>query len=53
MDIINEFMFLNEINNQSNLSLIDNVDLKNLIEDLNVYLDNNFDIYFVLRLLYI
>ena len=53
MDVINEFMFLNDINNQSNSSLIDNVDLKNLIEDLNVYLDNNFDIYFVLRLMYI
>ena len=53
MDVINEFMFLNDINNQSNLSLRDIVDLKNLIEDLNVYLDNNFDIYFVLRLLYI
>ena len=53
MDVINEFMFLNDINNQSNLSLRDIVDLKNRIEDLNTYLDNNFDIYFVLRLLYI
>ena len=53
MDVINGFMFLNDINNQSNLSLIDNVDLKNLIKDLNAYLDNNFDIYFALRLLYI
>lgn len=51
MDIINEFMFLNEINSQSKLR--DIIDLKNLIEDLNAYLDNNFDIYFVLRLLYI
>lgn len=53
MDILNAFMFLNSVNNQSNLSLRDIVDLKNLIEDLNTYLDNNFDIYFVLRLLYI
>ena len=53
MDLINGFMFLNDINNQSNLSLRDIADLKNLIEDLNTYLDNNFDIYFVLRQLYI
>ena len=51
MDIINEFMFLNEINSQSKLR--DNIDLKNLIEDLNTFIDNNFDIYFVTRLLYI
>ena len=53
MDAINEFMFLNDINNQSNLSLRDIVDLKNLIEDLNAYLDNNFDVYFIGRILYI
>ena len=53
MDVINEFMFLNDINNQSNLSLRDIVDLKNLIEDLNTYLDNNFDVYFIGRILYI
>ena len=53
MDVINQFMFLNDINSQSNLSLRDIVNLKNLIEDLNTYFDNNFDIYFVLRLLYI
>ena len=53
MDAINGFMFLNDINNQSNLSLRDIVDLKNLIEDLNAYLDNNFDVYFIGRILYI
>lgn len=53
MDVINEFMFLNDINNQSNLSLIDSVDLKNLIEDLNTFINNNFDVYFIGRILYI
>ena len=53
MDVINEFMFLNDISNQSNLSLRDIVDLKNLIEDLNAYIDNNFDVYFIGRILYI
>ena len=52
MDLINGFMLLNNIN-QLKVSLREVVDLENLIEDLNTYLDNNFDVYFVLRQLYI
>ena len=52
MDLINGFMLLNNIN-QLKVPLRYVVDLENLIEDLNTYLDNNFDIYFVLRQLYI
>lgn len=53
MDVINEFMFLNDINNQSKLLSVEVVDLKNLIEDLNTFINNNFDVYFIGRILYI
>ena len=52
MDLINGFMLLNNIN-QLKVQLRYVIDLENLIEDLNTYLDNNFDVYFVLRQLYI
>ena len=52
MDLINGFMLLNNVN-QLKVSLGEVDDLENLIEDLNTYLDNNFDVYFVLRQLYI
>ena len=45
-------MLLNNIN-QLKVPLGEVADLENLIEDLNTYLDNNFDVYFVLRQLYI
>lgn len=53
MDILNAFMFLNSVNNQSKLLSVEVVDLKNLIEDLNTFINNNFDVYFIGRILYI
>lgn len=53
MDILNAFMFLNSVNNQSKLLSVEVVDLKNLMEDLNTFINNNFDVYFIGRILYI